>query len=558
MRPVNSDMEKYLSKNWLCCVLIGLFTLLLWGQSLRYGFVWDDEIYISKNQSIRSLAKIPVFFYSMAAQSSEEKPTSYRPIRNTVFALLHALDFHETPQPWIFHLANVLGHAAVAMLLFLVSLLLWQRLDGGISMAARGAALLVALGFVAHPANAEVVCWSKCLDDVLAALFVLAAARSLLKWNEGGRGYIAALAWFLLAAFTKESAVPFALVAFFILNGFHKLRWRRSAKLTIPFLLEGLFYAVCRHLVAGRSSQCPPLAGSYGQTLINMFPVVSEYLRLLLGIPPFCADYNYLQSEPPHPFLSVWVLEGLFLVLLFGVLAAWLWRLPRWRMSAFGLIWIALFMLPVSNLIPMMQYMAERFLYLPMIGFLLALGGMLLNWQHLRRVATAAALALIVVWSAASLNRAGIWSDTINLFVRSNLEHPGLKRLEKNAVIAILTQPQMVAWRAAPTLSPAQAEQMISILRQARLIFPQNDVLTTQLGWVEAKMGRWPEATLLLALAVHQNPASAEHWYNLASVYRLAGQTAKAKDACAQSLLLDPKFEDARLLQAKLNAKAAP
>lgn len=556
MSPLNSALEKYLSKKWLCCVGIGLFTLLLWGQSLGYGFVWDDEIYISNNQSLRSLANIPKFFYRMAAQSAEEKPTSYRPVRNTVFALLHVLDFKDTPQPWIYHLANVLGHAAVAMLLFLVSLLLCERLEGGTSMAARVASLLIALGFVAHPANAEVVCWAKCLDDVLAALFVLAAARSLLKWTEGGRGYGAALAWFLLAAFTKESAVPFALAAFFMLDGFHKLPWRRSAKLTMPFLSAALFYAVCRHWVAGRTSQCPPLAGSYGQTLINMFPVVAEYLRLLLGIPPFCADYSYMQAEAPHPFLSGWVLQGLFLILLFSALAGWMWRLSRWRMSAFGLIWLALFLLPVSNLIPMMQYMAERFLYLPLIGFLLAFGGMLLNWRHGRLIAAATASALIVVWATASLDRAGIWSDTLNLYIRSNLEHPGLKRLEQNAVSAILNQPQAAAWRNASTLPLAQAEQYISILQQARLIFPENDVLTTQLGFAEAKTGRWREATLLMALAVHQNPASAERWYNLANVYRSAGQLAKAQDACSQSLVLDPKFEDARRLQAKLNSDA--
>jgi len=556
MRLLGAAMEKYLSKNWLCCVVIGLFTFLLWGQSLRYQFVWDDEIYIYKNQSIRSLANIPEFFYRMSAQSAEDKPTSYRPIRNTVFAVLHALDFKEAPRPWIFHLANVLGHAAVAMLLFLVSLLLWERLEGGISLAARVAALLIALGFVAQPANTEVVCWAKCLDDVLAALFVLAAARSLLKWSEGGRGYVAALAWFLVAVFTKESAVPFALVAFFIFNGFHKLPWRRGVQLTVPFLLTSLFYAVIRHLVAGRSSQCPPLAGSYGQTLINMLPVVSEYLRLLLGIPPFCADYNYLQSQPSYPFLSVSVLEGAFLILLSGALAVWLWRLPLWRMTAFGLIWLGLFMLPVSNLIPMMQYMAERFLYLPMIGFLLALGGLLLHWQRLRRIAMVTASALVLVWADASLNRASIWSDTLNLYVRSNLEHPGLKRFEKNAVIAILDQPQVAALREAQTLSPAQADQMIAILQEARRIFPENDVLTTQLGWTEAKMDQWPEALLMLALAVHQNPGSAERWLNLATVYRLAGQPAKAKDACAQALALDPKFEAARQLRAKLNVES--
>jgi len=100
----------------------------------------------------------------------------------------------------------------------------------------------------------------------------------------------------------------------------------------------------------GRSSQCPIsriLRADFDQHV----PVVSEYLRLLLGIPPFCADYNYLQSEPPHPFLSVWVLEGCSWCA-FGVLAAWLWRLPRWRMSAFRLIWIALFMLPVPTSSP--------------------------------------------------------------------------------------------------------------------------------------------------------------------------------------------------------------
>jgi len=78
MRPLGAAMEKYLSKNWLCCVVIGLFTFLLWGQSLGYQFVWDDEIYIYKNPSIRSLANIPQFYYRMSVQSAEAKPTSRR------------------------------------------------------------------------------------------------------------------------------------------------------------------------------------------------------------------------------------------------------------------------------------------------------------------------------------------------------------------------------------------------------------------------------------------------------------------------------------------------
>jgi protein O-mannosyl-transferase len=551
-------MEKYLSKNWLCCGLIGLFALLLWGQTVRFDFVWDDEIYITQNMSIRSLANIPAIFSRMEAQSSENPSVSYRPLRNTVYAVLYALDGKETdktPQPWIFHLANVLWHAAASALLFLVALLLCQRLTGGVSNAAKLAALLIALGFAAHPVISEAVCWAKCMDDLMAGVFVLAAARSLLKWNEGGRGYVAALVWFFLAVFSKESAAPFALAVFFMLRGFHRLPWRRSARLTVPFLLVAFLFAACQHLVMGRTSQCAPLAGTHGQTLVNMFPVAWEYLRLLCGIPPFCADYNFMLRARPQAFLSSGVLDGVCLLLFFGALAAWLWRRPDWRMCAFGLLWIALFLLPVSNLVPMMQYMAERFLYLPLMGFLLALGGVFLNCSRLRLAPAMAAAALVVIWMGASLNRMGIWRDNLTLFVRTELEHPGIKRVENNAVSAVFLLPQISVQWETNALSRAQAEQAISTLQRARQIYPENDRLTTQLGLTEARMGRWREAVWLLELAARQKPASAESWFNLASVYQLAGQPAKAREACAEALRLDPRDEKARRLPTELEKK---
>jgi protein O-mannosyl-transferase len=550
-------MEKYLSKNWLCCGLIGLFTLLLWGQTARYGFVWDDKILIAQNKSIRSLRNLPAIFTSVNAQSAEAAP-SFRPTRTAFYALLYAIEGQPEPQPWLFHLANVLWHAAAAMLLFPVALLLCQRLAGEGPAAARITALLVALGFAAHPVVSEVVCWVKCMDDLMAAVFVLASARSLLTWNEGGRGYVAALVWFLLAAFSKESAAPFALAVFFLLRAVHKMPWLRCAKLTIPFLLVALFYVVWRRCVLGQSSQCPPLSGTYGQTLIDMFPVVPEYLRLLFGIPPFCTDYYFMLFKPPHPLLSSSVLAGVSLVLLFGAMAAWMWRRPQWRMSSFGLLWVALFLLPVSNLVPMMQYMAERFLYLPLLGFLLALGGVALNFSRLRPAAAVAALVIVVIWAGTSLNQMGIWRDELDLFVRTELEHPGIKRVETNVLAAIFELPQIKVWQTAKTLSPAQADAIISTMQEARRIYPENDIFTTQIGMTEARIGRWKEAVGYLELATRQNPASAERWYDLASVCRLAGQPEKAQEACAHALRLNPKYEEALHLQTKLENEMKP
>jgi tetratricopeptide (TPR) repeat protein len=201
----------------------------------------------------------------------------------------------------------------------------------------------------------------------------------------------------------------------------------------------------------------------------------------------------------------------------------------------------------------MMQYMAERFLYLPLMGFLLALGGVCLNFSRLRpRLAAALAAALIVIWTGASLNRMGVWRDDLTLYMRTEFEHPGVKRIEHNAVASVFGLPQMRKWRTAKTLTPEQAEQIITTLQRARRIYPENDKLTTQLGLTEAKIGRWREAVALLELAVRQNPGFSERWFNLASVYERTGQPAKAREACARALLLDPNFEMARRLQTEI------
>jgi hypothetical protein len=535
-------MEKFLSKNWVCCGLIRLFTILIWGSTVGFEFVWDDSVLVVQNTSIRSLRNLPEIFTSVNAQSAELVP-SFRPTRTAFYALLFALVGKPAPQPWIFHLANVLWHALAAMLLFLVARLLCQRLAGVTPLAGRITALLIALGFAAHPVISEAVCWVKCLDDLMAAVFVLSALWFLLQWKEDVRGYVAVLVLYLIAVFSKESAVPMAVIAFLVFGGIHNFSWRRSALFSIPFLMVAGLYVTYRHTVLGQSAQCAPISGSYGQSLIDMFPVVLQYWRLLWGIPPFCADYDFMVGMPPHSIFSAAVLGGAFLVMLLGGLAAWLWRRPQWRLCAFGLFWLGLFLLPVSNLLPMMQFMAERFLYLPLMGFLLALGVALLHLSRFRpRLIIGVAAVLIVIWTGTSLTRMGVWKDDLSLCFRTEFDHPGIARVEHNAVVALFRLPQMKGWRMDKPLSAEHAEQIVTTLQRARQIYPNNDQLTTQMGLTYAKMERWPDAVAMLELAAQQNPALAERWFNLASVYERIGETAKAREACAKALRLRPFF----------------
>lgn len=551
-------MLNYLRHQWICYALIGLAAMTVWGSSVRFDFVWDDSAYITGNEGIRSLKNIPRFFYRNDSWVPGKPSLVYRPVRNTVFAVLTALGGKTEPQPWIYHSANVLGHALAAMLLFTVALLLFQQFNPERAMVA---AFLVALGFAVHPVVSEVVCWAKCLDDILTGIFVLASVRSMLKWQEG-RSLVPAVIWFALAVFSKESAVPFAAVAVFILRGFHKLAWRRSVFMGLPFFATALVYAVCQHFVAGRTSQCAPISGTYLQTLIDTVPMAQKYLRLLWGVPPFTADYNYLICEPPRSVLSQPVLIGLLLIISFAGIAIWLWRFENWRVVAFGIIWIALFMLPVSNLIPMMQYIAERFLYLPLIGFLLALGAAGLHCRRCIAVGVAAA-GILIIWTANALQRLPVWHDEVNLFVQASLAHPKSWRLRENSVISIFALPQLQPFfrlddtnrqlQVKPPSRGADAALAIRTLVRAHDLLPGEYRFTAALGIAYAETGRISKAIPWLELAAHQTN-DVHCWIDLSTAYMSVTNIAKARDAIETALRLDPANAAAQARLRELDA----
>ena len=582
--PTLSPLPRWHFRPWICYLLIGLISFAVWIHTIRFQFVWDDQQFIQELQSIRSLKNVPEMFYSLEAQSSFPKGfVLFRPLRTLHYAILYWVGGQTEPAPWIYHLANVLWHCALALLLFSVLTQLFgprKRIEihlaincpitPALSPSGRGGepavmldrvqlvALLVSIGFAVQPVVTEVVCWAKSLDDIMATVFTLAATRVLLKWDGRNRQSGWALLYFLLAVYSKESAVPFAFVAFVLFWQFHKLSFRQSAVRSAGFMLIAFVFLVHRHLVIGRSSQTAPISGSYGQTLIDMLPVVPKYLRLLCGLPPFFIDYSYM---PGH--YSAWspsVITGAALLLAMIASIVWCWRVSeraatgdrsraeRFQLVGFGLLWIGLFLLPVSNLVPMMQYMAERFLYLPLIGWLIVLGALLLKIERQRLAAIVSALVLLF-WIALSWQRSSIWKDELTLFVRSSQEGPKTLRVEQNAVAAIFHLPQIRKLflfdketrklQTSPGISREQAQRALPTLAEAQRLFPQDENISTALGITYSVLGRTNEALRSFELATQQNPHDANFWSNLAIARLEMGQINQAREAVEKALALD-------------------
>jgi hypothetical protein len=532
--------------NWFCFLLISLVAVVVWGRTISYGFVWDDKLYIVDNPSVYSLKNIPAMFFTRWAQSAQPEDSKvFRPLRTVQYSILQALGGRPKPQPWIFHLANIFWHTLAACAFFVVSRRIFEKTSGHEFFKVRLMALLLAIGFVVNPVTSEVVCWAKAMDDIMAAVFVLLATAALLDWNVTNKGYWAALGCFTLAIYSKESAVPYIFVASFIFLKIQRLPLKSNLLRTGGFAAITLIYLVHRHLVLGVSTQREPISGTYGQTLIDMIPVAAQYYRLLWGIPPFCFDYVFegsIRSFSYELLTGVLVLGGAIGALVYS------WR-RNFIVATAGLIWMGAFLLPVSNLLPMNAYLAERFLYLPLFGFLLVVGTMLANIRL--AYAISLAVAMLATWTSLSWNRSGIWQDELTLYVRTSQECPPNSRVEGNAIVAILELPHMRAILPnytenhklvmVETLSPDKALPVIQTLLEAHRLFPGNGMICSLLGVTYAKVGRLEDACIYLKIATRQTPDDPWYWLELAAVLRAMGHREEARSACEKSLHLDPK-----------------
>lgn len=553
-------MNVFLARKCLPFLLLAAATVAVWGHTVGFEFVWDDAYFITELGSVRSLANIPAMFHELEAQGT--KPLVFqvfRPIRTAHYALLHFLGGEEVPQAWIFHLANVVWHGATALLLYSASLRLFACLRAGWTDG-RGRiwALFAALGFAVHPTVSEVVCWAKGLDDILATFFALAALRELLKSPDERGARWRALGLFVLAVYSKESAVAFALVPLVIGRGVHGLSWRRSLRRTAAFVLIAALYVVHRRLVLGRSSQVAPLSGTYVQTLVDMLQVVPIYLRLAFGVPPFRIDYSYLPSG-----LSPASACGLTLLTALGAATVLAWRRASLRPAALGLIWAGLFLLPVSNLLPMMQYMAERFLYLPLAGWLIALATLLALMPRQSRVRALAFVGLLT-WALVARQRSQVWRDDYTLFVTHYTRGPKTERLEHNVRAALLDLPgiQRVTvvdeaglLHVGPAPDAAALAAALADYEHALSILPDNAPLLSGYATTLGNAGKHAEAVRVYERVVALRPKPAVHWVNLAQALALTGQPEKARAAAAQAVARAPGDAKVLALQAQIEAQ---
>jgi tetratricopeptide (TPR) repeat protein len=406
------------------------------------------------------------------------------------------------------------------------------------------AAVVAGAVFLVHPVQSEAVVWVKCRDDLLSTLFVLIFFLKWLAWREDRVPWkrLSVLGGLYLAAcLAKEQAVvlPLMLAAFEyrVFAGSPARRaapgrvWRVGAVLAA---LAAVFLA-WRHWFIGHSAQTAYLAGSFSATMLTMIRAAARYLGLLVFPYRLLADYSGMDPSGSLADVRVWLSAGVLALVLALVLVS----RRRAPVAGAGLLWVAIFLLPMSNVVPMMQYMAERFLYLPMAGFSLTVGAAAgrLRVRH-ARAAAAAALVLVGLGGLRAAARVPQWRDSLTIFsVTVRDAESTAVRPRRNLLIQLINAGEFA--RALPLARELWATGERDPAATAR----DKAERARHLGYVLLRGGQWEEGLRWIRRALDLDPTYFQPCLDFGVVEGLKGRHAEALgwfDRAAQLAPEDP------------------
>jgi cytochrome c-type biogenesis protein CcmH/NrfG len=348
-----------------------------------FGLDPGDEVEVTAKDSTKYIGRITAF------ETVEEQPsalvtyTDKRGTQQTDAIQLSALLTEQTALPLISHALNVLFFAACVLLLFLW---LTELFSQTAFRSKEIIPLVTAVLFAAHPIHVEAVANIKGRDEILALLFGVLALLWTLRYAVGGRStwLVLAAPAFLLALLAKESAYPLVAVvpaaALVFLKGDSR---RRMMMASIPLLLIAVMGVLVRNRIVGFSLEestelmnNPFLDATGDQRLATIFFVLGKYLRLLVFPHPLTNDYY-----PYHVALTTFgdplTLAALVLNIGLGVYGVWLVFKKRHPLG-FAILFYFLTLSIVSNLVlPVGTFMSERLVFIPSIGYCLALAWLL-------------------------------------------------------------------------------------------------------------------------------------------------------------------------------------
>jgi hypothetical protein len=425
------------SGRWFLLVTIPV--LLVFGQVISFEFLkYDDTINVSENALLLNPSTGHLLSFWRAPFLELYIPVTYSAWSGA--AAVSKAVFNGRLDPGLFHLMNLLAHAANCWLLFLVigRLSVPEKGPGNGGRALAGAAL-GALVFGLHPVQAEAVSWITGFKGLLGGFFSLGAMYFYLgrERDPGGNrtlNYVVSTALLVLAILSMPSGVAVPVMVFFILiwrDG--RMTWENTAPL-VPWLVIGL-----AAVVITRAAQPVPAGAAEYPWLIRplvALDAVLFYARKIVW--PGVLAIDYCRTPAFVAGLS-WRNPYLLMAIPAAALVYALRRRPRWL--AMGGAFIA-GILPVAGLVPFAYQetstVADRYLYLSMAVIAMASSAVIAGKPRPWVIGLFA--ALVVFLGAGSYGQCRKWKNTESVMGHTLRYYPCSYRANLNYGIALMSR----------------------------------------------------------------------------------------------------------------------
>jgi Tfp pilus assembly protein PilF len=448
-----------------------LLAVLPYVNTLFSNFVYDDNLQVVANPFVHSFRHLREIFTTTvwSFQGAQGVTNYYRPLMTFSYLLCYKL-FGAVPLG--FHLVNIVWNAWVVCLVYWVARKMFRD---------RTAALIAAGLFALHPIHTESVAWIAAITDLQLSAFYLVVFSLYLGLSRehgenvtglnvgkaggdkpayrqaGFRPYkpntpgtrqlgrkLAIAGVYVLALLSKEQAVTLPALLTVYEHFFRDDRaitsTREKISRYLPLWGLAIFYVLIRVLFLGGMAAVRTRPGITNKEIIlSAIALVGQYLGKLIWPAHLSAFYVFYKSSQ---WTDPRVLFGLGGLLCCGAAFLWLWK--HARTAAFSFLWMGATLAPVLNARWMpASVFAERYLYLPSVGFCWLVGwGVARVLENARIPAFARAITAVVVGVAAlvggiaTVRRNRDWRSEQSLFLETLATNPdsGLIRSNLGAV----------------------------------------------------------------------------------------------------------------------------
>jgi Flp pilus assembly protein TadD len=565
-----TNIYKKPSKKWqviVMCIVIFCVAFLVYANTLKGEFIWDDEYLILNNSQVKSFIHLKNVFKTYVGYGSENINNFYRPVQE----ISDMIDYFLWGEyPLGYHLTNVLVQAMVAVMVFIFLLYLSENLMiSGIA----------ALFWAVHPVHTEAIAYIAGRADPLYGLFMLLSLVCFIIFAQRSRSgtktmviYGLSIVFFVLSLLSKEIIIAMPILIFlymfFFLKGTEKDHLYRKLKWSwVPYAAIVLIYVWLRLTVLSFSDIAPPSA-------FNKIPLVFRLLTFFRTI----IIYVKLMIFPVglHMERQIAITKSIFhpsALIALGFIVAVVWAAVKTykhdRLVSFGIVWFFANLLPVSNLIPINSFLAEHWIYMASIGPFLLVGigayrlyNERLSGQKILRVGLLVLLAaILVLYGRATMIRNLDWKDEISFFNSTLKYHPKNARLYLNLGNTYYEQGQIESaieqYRKAIDINkgyavaygnigsaylhkkqPDKAEEYLEKAISLKNNYP---IAHYNLGIVYFQRRKYQEALTELKVATEQLPQLYQAWNMIGRAYIRMKNPEEAKKAFQRSLQIMPK-----------------